>query len=97
MSLRPNHSSQRVGKSRGNDQDQKHLDEVRKRSWILKRMRGVGVEKSPTVCAEHFYRELRSNRALRDGLLRAFQCVHNVVRFEILHYALRNKKYCRQK
>ena len=45
------------------------FNEIRKRSWIFERVRAVGVEETAAVGAELLDDFLRSDRALRDGLV----------------------------
>ena len=50
-----------------------HLHEIRQRGRVLERMRRIGVEEAAAIGAEHLDRDLRGDRADRDGLLGAFQ------------------------
>ena len=70
VTLRTGHSPQCVGEATAYSEDREHLNQVRQRSRVLKRMRAVGVEKAAAVCSEFFDDLLRSNRALCDGLIR---------------------------
>ena len=49
-------------------QQREHLEKVRERRGIFKRMRGVGIRIAAAVRAEHLDRDLRRHRALHDGL-----------------------------
>ena len=52
-------------------------------------MRRVGVEEAAAIGAQHLDGFLRSHRALRDGLLRAFERGRVGVGMQILNHALR--------
>ena len=49
-------------------QQREHLEKVRERRGVFKRMRGVGVRVAAAVRAEHLDGHLRRHRALHDGL-----------------------------
>ena len=69
-------------------EDRDHLHEVRQRRRVLERMRGIGVEEAAAVGAEHLDRDLRGDRADRDGLLGAFQRRRLDIGAERLRHAL---------
>ena len=73
LALVADHAAEHVGQRRADREDRQHLDEVRQRRRVLERMRGVGVEEAAAIGAEHLDRDLRGDRADRDGLLGAFQ------------------------
>ena len=62
------HAAQVVGQPAANREDGEHLEEIGKRRRILERMCGVGVHVTTAVRAEHFDRDLRSDRTLHDSL-----------------------------
>src|SRR5215472_2320216 len=70
MSLRPRHPTERVSETRRNRKNQDHFEEVRKGSWVLERVRAVGIKESTPVCTEFLDYLLRRHWALRDHLLR---------------------------
>src|SRR5262245_9954530 len=55
-------------------------------------MRGVHVEVSAAVCAQHLDGELRCQGALLDCLSAAFQRLHGSGGFEVLNRSLRNEE-----
>ena len=63
------HASKVIGEPAADGEDGQHLQEVGQRRGIFKRMRGVGIDVTAAVGAEHFDRDLRSDRPLDDGLL----------------------------
>ncbi len=73
MPLVADHAAEHVGQRGAEREDRDHLHEIRQRGRVLERVRGVGVEKAAAVGAEHLDRDLRGDRADRDGLLGAFQ------------------------
>ena len=73
LALVADHAAEDVGERRADREDRDHLHEVRQRRRVLERMRGVGVEEAAAIGAEHLDRDLRGDRADRDGLLGAFQ------------------------
>ena len=91
----PHHLAEGVSQSAGDQEDQEHLEQVRERRRVFERMRGVGVEESAAIGAEHLDRFLRCHRSLRDGLFRAFERGRNRIGMQILNHALRAKNQCR--
>ena len=77
--LRAGHAAQRVGKSRGNGENQNDLNEIRQRIGILVGMRAVGVEKPAAVRAKHLDSFLGSDRTLRNQLF----CYSLLCRFSV--------------
>ena len=62
------HSAQVISESAADGENGKHLDEIRQRRRIFERVRGVGVDVTAAVGAEHFDRDLRRHRPLHDVL-----------------------------
>ncbi len=73
MALVADHAAEHVGERGADREDRDHLHVVRQRGRVLERMRGVGVEEAAAIGAEHLDRDLRGDRAHRDGLLGAFE------------------------
>ncbi len=88
LTLVAHHAAEHVGHRCAEREDREHLNEVRQRGRVLERMRGVGVEEAAAVGAEHLDRDLRGDRADRDGLLGAFERGRLDVRSERLRDAL---------
>ena len=88
LALVADHAAEHIGERRPDREDREHLHEVRQRRRILEGMRGVGVEEAAAVGAEHLDRDLRGDRADRDGLLGAFQRGCLDIRPERLRHAL---------
>ena len=68
MFLVLHHSAEVISESAADGENGEHLEEIRKRRWILERMRRVGVRVTAAVGAEHFDRDLRRHRSLHDVL-----------------------------
>ena len=88
LALVADHAAEHIGERRADREDRDHLDEVRQRGRILERMRGVGVEEAAAIGAEHLDRDLRGDRADRDGLLGAFERRRVDIGAERLRHAL---------
>ena len=73
LALVADHAAEHVGQRRADREDREHLHEIRQRGRVLEGMRGIGVEEAAAIGAEHLDRDLRGDRADRDGLLGAFQ------------------------
>ena len=56
--------AEQVNQRAWNQKDREHLDEIRERRRVFKRMGRIGVEKSAAVGPEHLDRDLRSDRPL---------------------------------
>ncbi len=69
MPLVFHHPAEVISQSAADGKDRQHLDEIRERRRILERMRGVGVDVTAAVRAEHLDRDLRRHRPLHDVLL----------------------------
>jgi hypothetical protein len=69
-------------------EDRDHLHEIRQRRRVLERMRRIGIEEAAAIGAEHLDRDLRGDRAHRDGLLGALKRGRIHVRAERLRDAL---------
>ncbi len=83
------HLAEHIGQPGRDHEDHKHLQKVGERRGIFERMRGVGVEESAAVGAQHLDGFLRGHRPLRDHLLRAFQRRDCRVGMQVLDHALR--------
>ena len=88
LPLVADHAAEHVGQRRADREDREHLHEVRQRRRVLERMRGIGVEEAAAVGAEHLDRDLRGDRADRDGLLGAFERRRLDIGAERLRHAL---------
>ena len=88
LALVADHAAEHVGERRADREDRDHLHEVRQRGRVLERMRGVGVEEAAAIGAEHLDRDLRGDRADRDGLLGAFERGRIDIGAERLRHAL---------
>ncbi len=64
----PRHAAEGDGERCGNQEDGEHLEQVRERRRVLKRMRAVRVEEAAAVGAEHLDGFLRSDGTLRNSL-----------------------------
>jgi hypothetical protein len=73
LALVADHAAEHVGERGADREDRDHLHEVRERGRVFERVRRVGVEKAAAVGAEHLDRNLRSDRADGDCLLRPFE------------------------
>src|SRR5208282_5006154 len=73
LALITDHAAEHVGQRRAERKDRDHLHVIRQSGRVLERMRGIGVEETAAVGAEHLDHDLRGDRAYRDGLLGAFQ------------------------
>src|SRR5208337_2186219 len=71
LALIPYHSPERIRQSRGNYQEQKHLEQVGQRRGIFERMCRVDVEETAAIGAEQLDGFLGCHRPLRNRLLRA--------------------------
>src|SRR4029453_2380990 len=56
------------GEPAGNGKYRKHLQEIRQRCWVLKRVSSVGVNVAAAIGPQHLDRYLRSHRPLHDTL-----------------------------
>ena len=92
--MRSRHAAQRVRQPRGNDEDGKHLQKIRKGRWILEGMRAVGVEKSAPIGAEHLDGFLRGHGPLRNGLRLAWllQWMCSGIGMQVLRHPLRDQQ-----
>ena len=88
LALVADHAAEHVGERGADREDRDHLHEVRQRGRVLERMRGIGVEEAAAIGAEHLDRDLRGDRADRDGLLGAFQRRRIDIGAERLRHAL---------
>jgi hypothetical protein len=88
LALVADHAAEHVGHRGADREDQDNLEEVRQRGRILERMRRVGVEEPAAVGAEHLDRDLRGDRADRDGLLGTLKRRRLDIRAERLRHAL---------
>jgi len=70
MPLRAGHTTECVGETRRNRENQHQLEEVRKGSGILERMGAIGTKKSTAIGAKFLDDFLRSHGALCNDLLR---------------------------
>ena len=82
------HPAEYVGERSADRENRDNLYKIRQRRRVLERMRGIGVEESAAVGAEHLDRYLRSHGADRDGLLGAFECRRIDVLTQSLRHAL---------
>jgi hypothetical protein len=57
-----------IGEAARDEEDRKHLNEIREGSWVLVGMGGVGVEKAAAVGPQHFDGDLGGGRTLGDHL-----------------------------
>ena len=85
----PHHFAERVSQRPRNQKNQEHLKHIRERRGVFERMRGVRIEETAAIGAQHLNRFLRRHWPLRDGLLRAFQRGNRRVRMQVLDHALR--------
>ncbi len=88
LPLVADHAAEHVGHRGAEREDRDHLHEVRQRGRVLEGVRGVGVEEAAAIGAEHLDRDLRGDRADRDGLLGAFQRRRLDIGTERLRHAL---------
>ena len=94
LALVADHAAEHVGERGADREDRDHLDKVRQRGGIFERVRRVGVEKAAAIGAEHLDRDLRGDRAHRNGLLAAFERGRVHVRAERLRHALPDQEQC---
>ena len=73
LPLVADHAAEHVGQRGAEREDRDDLHVIRQRGRILERMRGIGVEEAAAIGAQHLDRDLRRDRADRDGLLGAFE------------------------
>ena len=90
------HLAERVGQRAGNQEDQKHRQQVAQWCWVFEWMRGIRVEEAAAVGAELLDRFLRRHRSLRNDLLGALNRRHFGVWVEILNRALRDEQQSRR-
>ena len=88
LALVADHAAEHIGERGADREDRDHLQEVRQRRRVLERMRGIGVEEAAAIGAEHLDRDLRGDRADRDGLLGAFERRRIDIGAERLRHAL---------
>ena len=91
LPLVADHAAEHVGQAGADGEDQQDLDEVGQRVGVLERMRRVGVEEAAAVGAQDLDDFLRSNRALCDDLLGAFQRGRLGIGAQVLRHALPNE------
>ena len=73
----------------GNHEDAQDLQKIGEGRRVFERMRGVRIEETAAIGAEHLDGFLRGHRALGDGLGGAFERGDLGIRTEILNHALR--------
>ncbi len=73
LTLVSDHPAEGVGQRSADREDQQHLDETGEGRRVLEGMRGIRVEKTAAIRAQHLDRELRGNRSAGDGLGAAFE------------------------
>ena len=88
LALVADHAAEHVGERGAEREDRDDLHEIRQRSRVLERMRGIGVEEAAAIGAEHLDRDLRRDRPDRDGLLGAFERGRIDIGAERLRHAL---------
>ena len=81
------HTAKNVGKGRADCEDRHHLDHVGNGVRVLERMRGIGVEETTAIGAEHLDRQLRRHGADRNRLPRPFQGLREDVTTQCLRHA----------
>ncbi|MNL24772.1 hypothetical protein D3C87_1462210 [compost metagenome] len=67
------HTAEDVGEGSTDREDRHHLDHVGDGIRVFERMRGIGIEETAAIGAEHLDRQLRRYRADCDRLPRAFK------------------------
>ena len=92
LALIADHPAEHVGERGAEREDRDHLDEIRQRGRVLKRMRSIGVEEAAAIGAEHLHRDLGGNRAHGNGLLGAFQRCRINIRPKCLRHTLPHQK-----
>ncbi len=95
------HDAEGVTERGGDHEDREDLEEVAERRRVLERMRRVDVEEAAAVGAELLDRDLRGRRPHGQRLLGDRRAVgvgrgldegHRLIRFEVLHHALRDQR-----